>query len=96
MDYRSYYQNQSGSGYPVFQGVKYQRGYGLGNIFRGLVRWIIPVMKTHASPLLSAGSKEIGKTPLRTVANLATDTLEGKNFENSIMERAINSSYKFT
>ena len=37
MDYRSYYQNQSGSGYPVFQGVKYQRGYGLGNIFRGLV-----------------------------------------------------------
>ena len=94
MDYRTYYQNQAGSGYPVFQGAKYQRGYGLGYIFKGLVRWIMPLMKTHALPLLTASSKELGKEALKTVTNVATDAIEVKNFENSIKERgyeAINS-----
>jgi len=54
----------------------------------------MPIMKTHALPLLTASSKEIGKEALKTVANIATDALDGRNVENSIKERgheAINS-----
>ena len=65
MDYQQYYTNQAGSGYPVFHGTRFQRGYGLGNIFRGLIRWITPIIKTHALPEIAAGSKEIGREAIK-------------------------------
>ena len=94
MDYQQYYTNQAGSGYPVFHGTRFQRGYGLGNIFRGLIRWITPIIKTHALPALAAGSKEIGREAIKTFSNVATDTLNGRQFNQVFKERgseAINS-----
>ena len=38
MNYEDYYLNQSGSGIPVFMGARYQKGSGLGNIFRSFFR----------------------------------------------------------
>ena len=54
--YEQYYVDQAkqkGGNLPAFQGARFQRGYGLGSIFKGLFRWVMP----H----LQQGAKVIGK-----------------------------------
>jgi hypothetical protein len=53
-----YYIHQSGKGYPVFAGRRYQRGHGLGSIFGGLFK--------AAMPLLKNGAKTLGREALKT------------------------------
>lgn len=88
MDYKSYYENQIGSGVPVFYGAKYQRGHGLGSIFKSFYRWISPIFKTHALPILKEGASVLGQEAIKTAANIANDTLSGKKLEESAIERA--------
>jgi len=49
---------QKGGSLPAFHGTRFQRGYGLGYIFKGLFRWAVP----H----LQQGSKMLGKKDLQT------------------------------
>lgn len=56
-----------------FRGLAYQRGSGLGSLFRNLFRVLLPVAK-------SAG-KAIGKQALRTGADIATDIVSGKTVD---------------
>ncbi len=75
--WRSYYlqqAQQTGHG-AAFAGVPYQRGGGLGSIFRGLFRAILPVAK-------SVG-RAVGKQALRTGAAIASDVADGANFKES-------------
>jgi hypothetical protein len=88
MDFNSYYLNQVGSGLPVFYGTKYQRGHGLGSIFKSFYRWISPIFKQHALPVLKQGATTLGEEAIRTAANLANDALSGKNIEEAALERA--------
>jgi hypothetical protein len=88
MDFKSYYENQIGSGLPVFYGTKYQRGHGLGSMFKSFFRWISPIFKTHALPVLKEGASVIGQEAVRTAANIANDTLSGKKIEEAAVERA--------
>ena len=88
MDYVKYYENQSGRGLPVFRGAKIQRGYGLGNLFRSFFRWIAPILKTHALPVLKEGAKTLGTETVKAVANVATDAITGKNMENVVKDRS--------
>ena len=57
----NYYKEQAGHGLPGFQGTRFQRGYGLGGMFKGLLRL--------ATPLLKKGAVELGKTAMRTGLN---------------------------
>ena len=68
---------QSGAG---FQGLRYQRGAGLGSIFRGLFRFLLPVAK-------SAG-KAVGKQALATGAQIASDVVGGANIKTAAKRRA--------
>jgi hypothetical protein len=43
--YHDYSIHQAGKGYPVFAGRRYQRGHGLGSIFRGLFKAAMPLLK---------------------------------------------------
>lgn len=65
--------NQQGSG---FIGLPYQRGAGLGSIFKRIFRTILPYAK-------SAG-ESIGKTLLSTGADIATDVVSGENLKSSV------------
>ena len=56
--YMNYYTEQAGHGLPGFQGSRFQRGHGLGSLFKGLFRL--------ATPLLKKGAVELGKTALKT------------------------------
>ena len=79
MNYKEYYVHQVGSGLPVFTGSSYQKGYGLGGTFRRFFKWVIPLLSKHTIPI----AKNVGKELVKGVSNVALDTLEGKNFEDS-------------
>ena len=69
--YEQYYVDQArqkGGNLPAFHGARFQRGYGLGSIFRGLFRW--------AMPHLQQGAKVIGKKALQRGVNVVQDVLD--------------------
>lgn len=60
---------QTGHGLAGFQGLPYQRGNGLGSLFRGLFRMILPVAKKVG--------KAVGKQVLSSGARVASDVVSG-------------------
>ena len=73
--YEEYYVNQAGSGMPVFQGSRGQRGHGFGSVLSGLFRSAMPMLK------------RIGKQGLITAASIASNVLGGQNFGESARMR---------
>lgn len=67
---------QKGGNLPAFHGAGFQRGYGLGSIFKGLFRW--------AMSQLQWGGKVIGKKALQTGVNVAQDVLDGDNIKTAV------------
>ena len=69
--YTRYYVNQSGGGGeigPVYRAsFRLQRGNGIGSFFRGLFRFV--------KPLLYSGAKAVGKEALKTGSHIITDNL---------------------
>jgi hypothetical protein len=68
--YTRYYINQSGGGEigPVYKAsFRVQRGHGIGSFFKGLFRFV--------KPLLYSGVKAVGKEALKTGSNILTDLL---------------------
>ena len=71
--------HQCGGNLPAFHGVRVQRGYGLGALLKGLFR--------AAVPLLKQGAKTVGRTALKTGAQVASDVLQGQNIKSSLKTR---------
>ena len=70
-----------------YRGVRYQKGFGLGGVFRKLFRYIIPIIKEKGIPIL----KSVGETAIKGVSNLAKDALSGKNVKQSAEQRMMES-----
>ena len=88
--YEQYYTSQAGSGLPRFQGLRYQRGHGLGSLFRGLIGVAAPLLKKGAIAL----GKSLGQKALKAGVELAQDYL-GDNKRNSNQRKhVIESSLK--
>ena len=79
--YEDYYMQQSGSGLPVFEGSRGQRGHGLGSMLSGLFR--------SAVPMLKRGLATFGKHALKTGLEIAGDASEGKSFKDSARDRIV-------
>lgn len=45
MNFENYSSSQARENIPVFNGSRYQRGYGFGSVFKNIFRWIIPIVK---------------------------------------------------
>ena len=81
--YEEYYLNQAkqkGGNLPAFHGARFQRGYGLGSIFKGIFRW--------AMPHLQQGAKMLGKRTLQTGVDVAQDVLGGEYVKTATKKRA--------
>ena len=81
--YEDYYLNQAkqkGGNLPAFHGSRFQQGYGLGSIFKGLFRW--------AMPHLQQGAKVLGKKALQTGAHVAQDVLAGDHVNTALAKRS--------
>ncbi len=63
-----------------FVGIPYQRGSGLGSIFRSIFRFILPTVKSLGKKAV----KTVGKQALVTGAKIAADLAEGRNFQESV------------
>jgi hypothetical protein len=83
MSLENYYSNTGEPSFPVYRGIRYQKGYGLGRVFSRLFRYIMPIIKEKGLPIL----KTVGESALKGVSNLASDALKGKNFKQSAEER---------
>jgi hypothetical protein len=80
--FENYYCCQSGDGMPVFAGARYQRGHGIGSLFSGLFRSIMPLIK-KAAPI-------IGRKALEAGANIIGDVGSGRSFKDSAKQHASN------
>ena len=78
--FEEHYAGQTGDGLPHYRGVSFQKGYGIGGIFRRLFR--------AALPFLVKGGKTIGKEALLTGSRIASDVLSGQNFEEAVKTRS--------
>ena len=76
--YEQYYTSQAGSGLSGFQVLRYQRGHGLGSLFRGLVGVAAPLLKKGAIAL----GKSLGQRALKAGVELAQDYLGDKRNSN--------------
>jgi hypothetical protein len=72
----------------VFRGPLYQQGYGLGGYFRKFFRWLVPIAEKHVLPHLKSGASVIGKQALDSFADIAKDTVQGRNIKESFQERS--------
>jgi hypothetical protein len=71
-----YYTKQGNQHGGAFIGMPYQRGAGLGSIFRSIFRAILPMAK-------SAG-RAVGKQALKSGANIASDLLSGRDLKETL------------
>lgn len=83
MDFKSYYLLQASGDHPVFRGSPYQRGYGLGGIFRRFFTWVLPILRDHGMPIV----KSVGKELISNAANIATEAIDGRDIKNSVEEK---------
>ncbi|GFV05324.1 uncharacterized protein F54H12.2 [Trichonephila clavipes] len=77
---------ERGSGLTHYKGINFQKGYGIGGIFRRLFR--------AALPFLVKGGKTIGKEVLMTGSRVASDVLSGENFKEAVKTRSRESGKK--
>ena len=80
--YEQYYLDQAkqkGGNLPAFHGARFQRGYGLGSIFKGLFRW--------AMPHLQQGARVLGKKALQTGVDVGQVVLAGENLKTATKKR---------
>ncbi|GFX09047.1 uncharacterized protein F54H12.2 [Trichonephila clavipes] len=71
---------QIGSGLTHYKDYNFQKGYGIGGIFRRLFR--------AALPFLVKGGKTIAKEVLMTGSRVASDVLSGENFKEAVKTRS--------
>lgn len=87
MNFENYYKLQAQNKQPLYSGVRYQKGFGFGDVFQKFFKWITPIVKETFVPF----AKKTGKKALKTVIDIASDTLEGKDIKSSSKERIKNS-----
>ena len=77
------------------EGVRFQRGRGIGSIFSGLFRFLRPLasmgLKVGKKVLTSDIAKKLGNTALdigkSAATNIAVDMLEGKAFKDTAADQ---------
>ena len=72
---------------PLYRGSRNQWVHGLGNWFKSFYRFVVPILKKHAVPLIKKAATIVGTEAIRTAANVATDEIAGKKLEESRRDR---------
>ena len=85
MDFNKYYLDQINNPINGFHGQQYQRGYGLGSMFKRLFRWVVPIIKDNAMPILNSTFNKISANINDGISNFSDDL---KNPDTCIKESA--------
>jgi len=79
---------QSGHGLSSYNGLMYQRGNGIGSLFRGLFRLIVPLAKNTLIPAAKRAGKAIGTELLSGGMNAAGGILAGEPIGRVVKKQA--------
>lgn len=76
----------------IHRGATFQRGHGLGNVFRGLFNFFAPMVKSGAKRAIRSGAaraikKSAKKAIVSQVKRFAGDVLSGENVASSGKKR---------
>ncbi len=86
--YIRYYQNQRGGGggqqMHIYRGPKYQRGYGIGSIFRSVIKTLTPIF---TSQKFKDAAATAGRHALSAGVNIGKDLVEGANLKEALKRR---------
>ena len=77
-----------GYGMNAYSGIPYQRGAGLGGLFRGLFRVAAPIFR-RALPFLKNVGLDLGKRAVEAGADIIGDVNEGKDFGKATKQRQL-------
>lgn len=81
--YSDYYTKQTGNGddfgFGVYRGRRVMRGGGIGKVFSGLFKRILPTLK--------AGAMSLGRRALDGAVGLTSDLVDGENFKSAAKKR---------
>lgn len=77
-DWLAYFERQSGEG--VFRGLMYQRGAGIGSIFRSMFRYLLPIAKTIG--------REVGLEGLATGSRILGEVAGGKDVKGAVVDES--------
>lgn len=78
-DWLGYFDRQSGEG--VFRGLMYQRGAGIGSIFRSMFRYLLPVAKSIG--------REVGLEGLATGSRILGEVASGKDVKGAVADEYV-------
>ena len=78
---RYYLRGQQGGSVAGFRGARIQKGYGIGNSFKSIARFAIPLVKR--------GAQAIGKRALGAVVDVGHDILAGKNVKQAVKSHSV-------
>ena len=87
-EYKEYFLHQATQSGFGFVGDPYQRGAGLGSLFRGLLRSV--------KPLAKSALKSVGKSAVNTGLSVVQDMLEGKDVGESVKTHSMAEAKKLT
>ena len=80
--FKQYYlRGQHGGSIAGLRGARIQRVYGIGNFFKSIARFAIPLVKR--------GAETIGKRVLGAAVDVGHDILAGKNVKQAVKGRSI-------
>ena len=81
-----------GRGFNVYRGPFTQEGYGIGSVFKKFFKWLGPIIKREALPILKTGAQSLGEEIIKTGSNMAIEKIKGKDniIENNIIKPAKN------
>lgn len=71
--------NQTGHGLNFYRGNSYQKGFGLGGLFRSFFRAAVPLFKS--------GAKAVGKQLFRSGVDLLNDVTQGQDVKTATKRR---------
>ena len=81
-EFKQYYlRGQQGGSITGFRGARIQKGYGIGNFFKSIARFAIPLVKRRA--------QAIGNRALGVAIDVGHDILAGKNVKQAMKGRSI-------
>ena len=87
MNQNDYYiEHAGGADYNTYKGSLYQRGYGMGGMFTRFFKWIVPLLKKSAGPILKGAASALGSEAVSTATNIAKDAYNGKPFSESLKQ----------
>lgn len=87
MDFNQYYSDQT-EGLNGFKGSRYQRGSGLGSMFKRFAKWAIPIIKQYATPVIKNVIKHGVSDVSQGLSNFSNDiNQENKGIKESAKHR---------